>query len=101
VLDGRSAGAFGSQGQLRSLVLSFKLAQLQDCFERGGSYPVLLLDDVGSELDAERSEYLFEFISKIGAQTFITTTRPGLLPLGNNVLVFEVVNGTFQDCSGP
>lgn len=92
-LDGRLAGTFGSQGQLRALVISFKLAQMQDAFERLGSHPLLLLDDVSSELDPERSAYLFELVEQIECQTFVTSTRPELLPVGEKTKRFKVVNG--------
>lgn len=97
LLDGRPAGAFGSQGQLRSLVLAFKLAQMQEVFERVGSYPVLLLDDVGSELDPDRSNYLFDFIGKTGCQTFITSARPELLPVEQNSFKYQVVGGHIRE----
>ena len=100
-LDGRPAGAFGSQGQLRSLMIALKLAQIQDSFERSGSYPLLLLDDVSSELDPERNRYLFDFIREISCQTFVTSTRPELLPIGENYLKFQVVSGLISPLAEP
>lgn len=73
-IDGKNARIYGSQGQQRSLVLSFKLAEvflIQDMLDQK---PVLLLDDVMSELDAQRREALVGFISG-DIQTFITTTN--------------------------
>lgn len=63
---------FGSQGQQRTAALSLKLAELEIIKERTGEYPVLILDDVFSELDAERRQRLLKFTSR--CQTFITTT---------------------------
>ena len=63
---------FGSQGQQRSAVLSLKLAEIATFEKRIGEMPVLLLDDVMSELDGNRREALFEAIK--GIQTIITTT---------------------------
>lgn len=63
---------FGSQGQQRSAVLSLKLAEIATFEKRTGEKPVLLLDDVMSELDASRREALFEAIK--GIQTIITAT---------------------------
>lgn len=54
-LDGRSAKTYGSQGQTRTAALSLKLAQRDIFFQETGEYPVLLLDDVLSELDARRA----------------------------------------------
>ncbi len=63
---------FGSQGQQRSAILSIKLAEIEIIKEEIGEYPVLLLDDVLSELDNKRKGYLINHIQ--GVQTFITTT---------------------------
>lgn len=73
-IDGRNVSAFGSQGQQRSVVLAFKLAEaslIQDILHQK---PVLLLDDVMSELDAARRRALVAFISG-DIQTFITTAN--------------------------
>lgn len=93
LIDGRSTRSFGSQGQLRALVLAFKLAQIEDGFEKLGRYPALLLDDVSSELDPRRNEYLFDFIGRIPTQTFLTTTLGAGLPVPEDRFSFHVVNG--------
>lgn len=72
-IDGRSATSFASQGQQRSLVLSFKLAEVSLVREILGQQPVLILDDVMSELDSARRTALVDFIMD-DIQTFITTT---------------------------
>lgn len=72
-INGRNARFFGSQGQQRSLVLSFKLASVHLIEEITGKKPILLLDDVMSELDEKRRMSLLSFIEK-DIQTFITTT---------------------------
>ena len=64
---------FGSQGQQRTAVLSLKLSELEFIKSEVGEYPVLLLDDVLSELDESRRANLLQFIHK-RIQTFITTT---------------------------
>ena len=69
-LDGLSVKAFGSQGQTRTAAISLKLAE-RELFRRDtGEEPVLLLDDVLSELDAERQEFVLNRIG--GGQTLIT-----------------------------
>ena len=71
--------SFGSQGQQRTGVLALKLAELEFIKSETGEYPVLLLDDVMSELDANRREQLLLFIrDKI--QTFITATDHNYFP---------------------
>jgi DNA replication and repair protein RecF len=95
-LDGHSTRSYGSQGQLRALMLAFKVTQILDVFQKRNDYPVLLLDDVSSELDPARNDYLFDFISKIPCQVFLTTTRPQLVTLADNRLDFEVVSGRIE-----
>ena len=69
-LDGMSAKTYGSQGQTRTAALSLKLAQREIYFQETGEYPVLLLDDVLSELDAKRQSFVLNRIQ--GGQIFIT-----------------------------
>ena len=64
--------SFGSQGQQRTVGLSLKLAELENMFNINGEYPILLLDDVFSELDTERQNRLLRFVDR--TQTFITCT---------------------------
>jgi len=72
VLNGESTKIYGSQGQQRTAALSMKLAEIDLMKEESGEYPVLLLDDVLSELDDRRKEYLLDSIGEV--QTFITCT---------------------------
>ena len=72
-LAGRDASAFASQGQQRSIVLAWKLAEVELVRQTLGANPVLLLDDVMSELDETRRDTLVNFASD-DIQTFITAT---------------------------
>ena len=74
-LQGRDASVFASQGQQRSLVLAWKLAEVALVEEMLGQRPLLLLDDVMSELDAQRRNRLIDFIQD-DIQVMITTTTP-------------------------
>lgn len=75
-IDGRSARDYGSQGQQRSIVLAWKIAEVRVTRDILGYYPLLLLDDVMSELDSPRRDAIMGFIGdKI--QTVITTTNLG------------------------
>lgn len=74
-VNGMNLRNFGSQGQQRTGVLATKLAELEFLKSETGEYPILLLDDVMSELDSERREQLLSFI-KDRIQTFITATEP-------------------------
>lgn len=73
-LNGRNARMFASQGQQRSLVLSYKMAEVALIADRIGYPPVLLLDDVMSELDTHRREKFMALLSR-DIQTFITATH--------------------------
>lgn len=74
LLNGKSARAFSSQGQTRSVVLSLKLAVIELLRQVRGEEPVVLLDDVDSELDSKRSNAFFEMLSEHAHQVFITGT---------------------------
>lgn len=70
LINGKNARAFGSQGQQRSAVLSLKLAEASVLKERMGEEPVILLDDVLSELDSKRQDFLLNELKD--CQVFIT-----------------------------
>lgn len=94
-INGVDARTYASQGQQRTAVLSLKLAELEFLREETGEYPVLLLDDVLSELDATRRGYLLETVAD-NVQTFITTAHAEPLPerLLHEARVFHVHQGT-------
>ncbi|NFA47323.1 DNA replication/repair protein RecF, partial [Pediococcus acidilactici] len=73
IVNGKNVSTFGSQGQQRTTALSVKLAEIDLMKEETGEYPVLLLDDVLSELDDSRQTHLLTAIQN-KVQTFITTT---------------------------
>lgn len=88
-INGRAARNFGSQGQQRSAVLAIKLAEAFLLEEVTGEKPIILLDDVMSELDASRQEYILNHIH--GWQVFITCCEP--LPMLKGGSVFFMNNG--------
>lgn len=95
-LDGHDARDYGSQGQQRSCVLAMKLAELQFMEEATGEVPLLLLDDLMSELDQSRQQALLESLDN-RAQTFITTTEKQLVtPLVKPAKVFEMEDGELR-----
>lgn len=75
-IDGRDARSFGSQGQQRSVVLAWKMAEVDLSAEILGERPLLLLDDVMSELDERRRAAVVEFVQE-DIQTVVTTTNLG------------------------
>lgn len=78
-IDGQPLKGFASQGQHRSFLLAFKAAQLLDLEARLGEPPLLLLDDLTSELDARRQASFFAFLRHRRGQVLITTTHPATL----------------------
>ncbi|HEX9103201.1 MAG TPA: DNA replication/repair protein RecF [Polyangia bacterium] len=94
VLDGKSAKLYASQGQLRAIVLALKIAEIEFLRDKLGDSPVLLLDDVSSELDPKRNAQLFDFLKSVPCQAFITTTHRSHVLLAEERLDFHVVAGT-------
>jgi DNA replication and repair protein RecF len=78
-LAGKSARHRGSQGQQRLLALALKLAELQCVRDARRTHPVLLLDDVSSELDLGRANSVFNWLTAIESQVFLTTPRIDLV----------------------
>lgn len=99
-LDGRPLKSFGSQGQQKSFVLALKMAEMDNLQTIFNEPPLLLLDDMSSELDAGRNRNLMDFLTSRDIQVFITTTEqsPVLLGAAVNCAVFHVEDGnlTFE-----
>ncbi|MEP6654729.1 MAG: DNA replication/repair protein RecF [Myxococcales bacterium] len=93
-LAGRPAREHASQGQLRSLVLAMKLGELAHVEGRRGEPPVLLLDDVPSELDPTRRRYLFETLAALSCQTFVSVADQSVVPALSGRADFAVRAGT-------
>jgi len=74
-VNGRDLGIYGSRGQARTAVLAIKLAELDWVRRTIGDWPILLLDEVLAELDAERRAYLLAQIDG-AAQAIVTATEP-------------------------
>lgn len=90
---GVPARTVASQGQTRALALALRLAELHVLEARTKRVPILLLDDVSSELDRERTERLFKLVSTLGAQVWVTTTDPAIASLLPRARIFEVRDG--------
>jgi DNA replication and repair protein RecF len=97
MVNGKNVQAFGSQGQQRTTALSVKLAEIDLMKEQTGEYPLLLLDDVLSELDTIRQTHLLTAIQD-KVQTFLTTTS--LSDVARQLIkqptIFEIENGTLR-----
>lgn len=91
LVNGRSARQFCSQGQVRTAALALKLAEREIHKNAVGEYPVMLLDDVLSELDVRRQEYVLNRIA--GGQIFITCCENDRLGTMLSGKVFHIRNG--------
>ncbi|MEG0766931.1 MAG: DNA replication/repair protein RecF [Clostridia bacterium] len=94
VLDGHDARNYGSQGQQRTVALSLKLAELEVMRQERNEAPVLLLDDVMSELDPQRRRLLLRRIAHV--QTLVTCTHVSDLADAACGAVYEVKDGRLQ-----
>ncbi|MFW6268820.1 MAG: DNA replication/repair protein RecF [Bacillota bacterium] len=95
-INGKDVRKFGSQGQQRTVALALKMAELEFMKSEIGEYPVLLLDDVFSELDRERKNLLIDLI-KEKIQTLITSTQDDYINmLKEEAKIMLVKNGVFS-----
>lgn len=92
--NGRSFRSFASQGQHRLLAILLKITEMEVLDRITGSYPVLLLDDVSSELDAGHHELLQAHLERTGGQVFVTTTDREVLPATADIRYYRVAAGT-------
>ena len=96
-LNGKSARIYASQGQQRSLALAMKLAEGEICREEFGDDPVFLFDDVLSELDASRRDFLIRRIKD--KQVILTTCENESLFSLDDAHMIRVENGTYWEMS--
>ncbi|MCK4691451.1 MAG: DNA replication/repair protein RecF [Desulfuromonadales bacterium] len=99
-INNKPADTFASQGQKRSLIISFKTAQILDYKNIQGHYPVLILDDMTSELDRNRKNILLENLLNNSGQVFITSTDSKEINCSEQTKVFRINNGEISspDC---
>lgn len=100
-LGDHAARQFASQGQSRALVLAWKVAEIENLKATNGFLPLLLLDDVSSELDPERNAFLMGYLADSGAQTFLTTTDAALVQraAGADTVWYRVRGGTVEQAA--
>ena len=96
-INGISARNFASQGQTRTAALSVKLAEREIILQETGEYPILLLDDVLSELDEKRQAFVLNRIG--GGQTLITCCEDAQISARTGGKVFSVEGGKILECT--
>lgn len=94
LIGGQDLKTFGSQGQQRTAVLALKLAEIELIKAETGEAPVLLLDDVFSELDEDRKKLLLAYLTD-GLQTFISSAEP--LPGAEAAQCYWVEKGRIRE----
>lgn len=95
--NGQEARFFCSQGQQRAIILAFKMAQTKLHYRAHKEFPILLLDDVLSELDREKQMRFVNYLLSTEAQIFLTTTDATTIPQVASQSVFNVKNGVFEE----
>ena len=97
-LQGFNIKDYGSEGQQKNAIIAYKLTELEIFYQIRGNYPILILDDLFSELDRFKINNILNLINE-DIQTFITTTE--IDKINNNVLkkskLFEVVEGNVRE----
>jgi DNA replication and repair protein RecF len=96
-VDQHPARIHASQGQHRTLVLALKIGEISHLHQELGYRPILLLDDVSSELDRSRNQQLMEFLLEKSGQVFITTTDPTYIALNTEALLLCMDKGELKD----
>jgi len=91
-INGKNAKSYASQGQIRTAVLCLKSAQMEIIKEETGNYPVMLLDDILSELDKKRRDFLVSQIK--GKQIIITCTDIEKSFISENTSIIKIKDGT-------
>ena len=95
----QDARFFCSQGQQRAIVLAFKMAHIKLHFAAHEVFPILLLDDVLSELDQGKQRRFVNYLMNTNSQIFLTTTDATTIPEIAERSVFEVEDGLFKECN--
>lgn len=95
-INGMPSKKFASQGQIRSVAIALKLAEAKMIYERSNDYPIMILDDILSELDSFRRGFIINHIEKL--QTFITSCNISDIENISDGKVWRVENGKFEVC---
>ncbi len=96
-INGKNIKHIGSQGQQRTVAISLRLAEVECMYARSGEYPILLIDDIFSELDNKRKAYFMELLNR-NTQMFLTGTRVDEFPtIFNQAATFKINQGSIDD----
>jgi DNA replication and repair protein RecF len=99
-INGEDSCKFASQGESKSLVLSIKSSEIDLYREQSGEHPILILDDISSELDDMRKSYFSELLNNYSGQIFVTTANLEPAFERNANKIFHIVSGKIVRESG-
>jgi len=91
-IAGKDSAVYASQGEAKNLALSLKTSEIEMIKQFLGRTPILLLDDVTSELDGQRKKFLFKFLEDFPGQIFITTTDIKEILYKGEIRVFHIID---------
>ncbi len=95
-ISGKDAASYASQGEAKNLALALKACEIEIIKQEQGRTPILLLDDITSELDANRKKFLFKMLQKFPGQIFITTTSIKEILYKGPIRVFRIKDGNVK-----
>ncbi len=95
-IDGKEASAFASQGEVKTVALALKASEIELIKTILGRTPILLLDDITSELDEKRKGFLFQLLEEFPGQIFATTTNPREVLHKGDKKIFQIKSGRSQ-----
>jgi DNA replication and repair protein RecF len=97
VINDGTAREFASQGQHKSLLIALKFAEFQYLLEKRKETPIILFDDIFSELDSERVKQVLNMLLESSSQIFITLTEPNLIDIGKKLpkTFINIENGNY------
>ncbi len=92
-IDGKDTSSFASQGESKNLILALKATEISMYRTLKDKKPILLLDDITSELDRNRKNFLFNLLLSYSGQIFVTSTSEDEIPYSGEKRVFRVKEG--------
>jgi len=92
-IDGNDSAIYASQGESKNLILALKAAEISIYESVTGQVPVLLLDDITSELDKQRKGFLFALLKDYAGQIFVTSTGIDEIPYKGDKKIFQITKG--------
>ncbi len=95
-IDGRDTSVFASQGEAKTVALALKTSEIELIKTILGRMPILLLDDITSELDERRKRFLFLLLEEFPGQVFVTATSPGEVLYNGDKRIFVIKSGRAQ-----